>query len=216
MSMFLKLKEAKAKVKDNEQTSINESENAEPVSSADSNDNNSQSTNIFAKTNSKSNDGDSASIEVDVPIQEDLPKPTGSALFEKRKLADANVKSGNEKLPAGNNIHKGIEFPQAPDLDAEPKERFDYLLTKLNIAVEHPTASREVLAEFHDFLIEHHEQKLLPEDMQILTRTMQNLAVHHHKNASVRKAKYQKKVATKIEKTEKIEKSVEELGDIFG
>ena len=202
-NLFTKLKEKKA-----EENASVKNNNEQSQDAATTNETGSTSSDNIMPTD---NDGTSISSNSSSTIG----KTTSGGLFTKKKLADANTLNDTTKFPEGNNLHKGINYPPAPPLDASKEERFDYMMQKLNIACEHPIAGREVLAELHDFLEEQHEQKLLPEHMGTVTKVLMSLGAHQHKNAQVRKAKGQARVAKKEAKAEAIEANVEAMGDIF-
>jgi len=158
----------------------------------------------------------SDSFTKDNPVEETTTTRPISNLFTKQKLSDAKLISKTpDELPKSNDIHGDIQFPAAPPLDADAETRFKYQMEKLNLAVAHPTMGRETLAELHSFLLDHHDQKLMPDDLSVITRTMMNLGAHHHKKAQVRKSKSQARISKREDKAEAIDKVSEGLGNLF-
>lgn len=178
--------------------------------------------NAAKKINVDPNPESLASLDIDAtPDVAPEEKQTASSMFANRKVSDANVVTPQSENPAPdfnpatNDVLEGLELPPEPDLDASPEEVLQHQFLKLEKVSGHITAERDLLAELHTYLQDHHEIVLTPLQEQTVTRIMETLTKRSHAGAQVQKAKSQKRAAKADDKKEAIESVADAMGSIF-
>lgn len=145
------------------------------------------------------------------PTPAPTPTPAPASGMEV-SLDDLNANLVEVKTP---NVHapaneKDITFPPPPLPGATEAEQLRYFIDKCNLAVESITHGRNCITELNRFLKMNPEtvELMLPEDIQVATKIMQNLTVRSMQ-AGVAKKK------TTVAKATKKETTAKAVGDVF-